>query len=179
MENSESEIEAQKSFNSPPRRRRSTFFEKRDSIVPQPAIENIDPNLCNKVNEVDEKRNQELKRYHDLLLAEKNQWKEEVKSRRNKYHDLRQQFQIASNSSSRSRISYSVLSNEDIEFLKGKINVSQLVERQADLHKSVMQTRELYRRATELDNVILDHCEKKLRKITDYILENSTVEFKE
>ncbi|CAH2268591.1 uncharacterized protein LOC120637638 [Pararge aegeria] len=184
MENCEKESDAQKSFSSPPRRRRSTFFERRDSIVPQPEIidpiqtENIDPNFYKKLNEVDNKHNQDLKRYHDILLAEKNQWKVEVKCRRNKYHDLRQQFQIASNAPSRSRISYSALSNEDIEFLKGKVNVSQLVENQCNLHKSVLRTRDFFRRATELDNVVLDHCEKKLSKVTDYILQNSTIDFK-
>ncbi|XP_023950651.2 uncharacterized protein LOC112054936 [Bicyclus anynana] len=177
MENSEKESDAQKSFSSPPRRRRSTFFERRDSIVPQPVIENIDPNVCKKLNEVDEKRQQDLKRYHDILLAEKNDWKAEVKCRRNKYHHLKQQFQIASNASKKSRISYAVLSNENIEFLKGKANISQLADSQAEFHKSVMQTRELYRRAMELDNIVFDYCEKNLSAVTDHILQNSNIQF--
>lgn len=58
--------------------------------MPQPVTENIDPNVCNKQSEVVETHTRDLLRYHDTLLAEKNQWKAEVKSRRNKYHDLKQ-----------------------------------------------------------------------------------------
>lgn len=76
----------------------------------------------------------------------------------------------------RSRISYSPLSNDDIEFLKAKINISKLVESQLKLHKSVKETRALFRRASELDEVILSHCEDTVNKITEYVLDHSTVE---
>lgn len=83
---------------------------------------------------------------------------------------------MAVKASSRSRISYSALSNEDIEFLKAKPNLSKLVESQLKLHKSVKETRALHRRANELDDVILAHSEECVNKITDHILENSTLE---
>lgn len=72
-------------------------------------------------------------------------------------------------------MSYSALSKEDIEFLKGKPNISKLVDSQQKLHKSVLQTRALYQRANDLDNVVLTRSESILNKVTDYILENSTV----
>ncbi|XP_028169369.1 uncharacterized protein LOC114359261 isoform X2 [Ostrinia furnacalis] len=170
MENSVNEGEVHESFRSPPRRRRSTFFERRDSV------ENIDPSQCAKSSTENDKHNQELQTYYEKLLVEKEQWKKEVNNRRNKYHDLRQQYQMAVKASSRSRISYSALSNEDIEFLKMKPNISKLVESQLKLHKSVKETRALYRRANELDDVILSFSEDKINKVTEYILENSTVE---
>lgn len=83
---------------------------------------------------------------------------------------------MAARAPSRSRISYSALSNEDIEFLKAKVNISKVVENQTKLHKSVKETLALYRRAMELDNVILNDCEDKVNKITKYILDNSTIE---
>lgn len=60
--------------------------------VPQPVTENIDPNVLKtkQTSYKNETHTRDLKRYHDTLLAEKNQWKAEVKSRRNKYHDLKQ-----------------------------------------------------------------------------------------
>ncbi|CAH2100291.1 unnamed protein product [Euphydryas editha] len=176
MEISVTENDVQQSFRSPPRRRRSTFFERRDSLMPQTFNDTLDPNVCKKLNEVDDKHQQELLRYHNNLLAEKQQWKTEVKNRGNKYHDLRQQYQMASKAPSRSRISYASLSNEDIEFLKAKVNTSKIVDNQLQLHKSVKDTRELYRKAMELDNLILSHCEENIKEITDYILENSTIE---
>ncbi|RVE53243.1 hypothetical protein evm_002076 [Chilo suppressalis] len=174
MENTTNECETNQSFRSPPRRRRSTFFERRESFVPQ-SLKNIDPNIPLKMTE-NERHSPDLLVYHDKLLAEKEQWKKEVNSRKNKYHDLRQQYQMALKSSSRSRISYSALSTEDIEFVKAKPNISKLVESQSKLHKSVKEARALYRRANELDDVILRYSEDKVNRITEYILENSTVE---
>ncbi|XP_075988532.1 uncharacterized protein LOC142984663 [Anticarsia gemmatalis] len=174
MENSINENEIHQSFRSPPRRRRSTFFERRDSIVPHTMSENVNPNK--KETEVTERQTQDMTRYYQKLLAEKEMWKKEVNERRNKYHDLRQQYQMAAKASSRSRMSYSALSNEDIEFLKAKPNISKLVDSQQKLHKSVLETREIYRRASELDNIILTHSEDMVNMVTDYILENSTVE---
>ncbi|CAG9575531.1 unnamed protein product [Danaus chrysippus] len=176
MENSVAENEAQQSFKSPPRRRRSTFFERRDSLVVQPTSENIDRNVCRNINETEQKEHPELKRYYETLLGEKEQWKTEVNNRRNKYHDIKQQYQMAAKAPSRSRISYSALSNEDIEFLKAKVNISKVVDSQTKLHKSVKETLALYRRAMELDNVILNDCEDKVNKITKHILDNSTIE---
>lgn len=77
-----------------------------------------------------------------------------------------------------SQMSYSTLSNEDIEFIKGKCNISKLVESQQNLHKSLKETRALYKRACELDDVILNLCEGKVNKITEYIIDNSTIESK-
>lgn len=167
------ETEAQQSFRSPPRRRRSTFFERRDSIVPHTMSENINPNK--KESEVADRQSEDMMRYYQKLMAEKEMWKKEVNDRRNKYHDLRQQYQIAAKASSRSRISYSALSNEDIEFLKGKPNISKLVDSQQKLHKSVLETRSLYQRSNELDNVLLAQSESIVNRVTEYILENSTV----
>lgn len=77
---------------------------------------------------------------------------------------------------SQSRMSYSALSNEDIEFLKAKPNISILVDSQQKLHTSVIETMALVRRANELDKEFLDFCEGQVNKITEHILENSTVE---
>ncbi|CAH0722270.1 unnamed protein product, partial [Brenthis ino] len=176
MENTTNENDANQSFKSPPRRRRSTFFERRDSIAPQTYCENTDPNVCKKLNDVDVKNNEDLIKYHDKLLVEKEQWKTEVKNRRNKYHDLRQQYQMTTKAPSRSRLSYSSLSNEDIEFLKAKVNISKLVDSQLKLQNSVKETQELYKKAIELDNVLLSHCEQKVNEVTDFILENSTID---
>uniref|UniRef100_A0A2A4JC38 Uncharacterized protein n=1 Tax=Heliothis virescens TaxID=7102 RepID=A0A2A4JC38_HELVI len=173
METSMNETEAHQSFRSPPRRRRSTFFERRDSIVPHTMSENVNPNKPEST--VNERRCEDMMRYYQKLLVEKEMWKKQVNERRNKYHDLRQQYQMAVKAPSRSRMSYSALSNEDIEFLKGKPNISKLVDSQQKLHKSVLETTALYRRANELDNVILSQSEKVVSTITDYILENSTV----
>ncbi|XP_041974589.1 uncharacterized protein LOC121729932 [Aricia agestis] len=179
MDNSNSENEVQKPLRSPPRRRRSTFFERRDSLVPPPLSENIDPNVCNKIRSMDEKQDHQLQAYCDKLLAEKEQWKKEVNNRRNVYHDLRHQYQMAVKAPSRSRITYSVLSDEDIEFVKAKVNISKLIDSQQKLHESIRETQQLYRRANALDDVLLNYCEDKVKKITNYILENSTVDPKE
>uniref|UniRef100_A0A1E1WLF2 Uncharacterized protein n=1 Tax=Pectinophora gossypiella TaxID=13191 RepID=A0A1E1WLF2_PECGO len=179
MEESMNEIEVNQTLQSPPRRRRSTFFEKRESIVPQTLSEHAEPNVCKQTTETADERIENLSRYYEKLLAEKEQWKKEVNSRRNKYHDLRQQYQMALKTPGRSRMSYSALSAEDIEFLKGKANIPKLVESQLKLHKSVKELRALYKRANELDSVIIKHCEEKVDKITEYIFENSTIEPKD
>lgn len=83
---------------------------------------------------------------------------------------------MAVKASSRSRMSYAALSNEDIEFLKAKPNISKLIDLQQKLHKSVSETRELYTRANELEDVILRNSEDVVNMVTDYILDNSTVE---
>ncbi|KAL0896026.1 hypothetical protein ABMA27_012011 [Loxostege sticticalis] len=176
MDNSDNEGAVHQSFRSPPRRRRSTFFERRDSVIPQTLSENIDPNVCAKTSTENEKHNQDLSSYYSKLLVEKEQWKKEVNNRRNKYHDLRQQYQMAAKASSSSRISYSALTNEDIEFLKAKPNISKLVESQLKLHKSVKETRALYQKANELEDVILSFSEDIVSKVTKHILENSSVE---
>lgn len=85
------------------------------------------------------------------------------------------QYQMAVKAPSSSRMSYSALSNEDIEFLKGKPNISKLIGSQQKLHKTVLETRALYRRASELDDLILTQSENIVSTVTDYILENSTV----
>lgn len=173
MENSMNETEAHQSFRSPPRRRRSTFFERRDSIVPYTMTENVNPNKPEST--VNERRCEDMTRYYQKLLVEKEMWKKQVNERRNKYHDLRQQYQMAVKAPSRSKMSYTALSNEDIEFLKGKPNISKLADSQQQFHKSILQTSTLYRRANEIDNVILSQSEKVVSTITEYILENSTV----
>ncbi|CAH2068304.1 unnamed protein product, partial [Iphiclides podalirius] len=145
----------------------------KDAVVP--LSENLDL-IANKKFDFNEKRTQELQRYYDKLLNEKEQWKKEVNNRRNKYHDLRQQYQIAAKAPSRSRISYSSLLNEDIEFLKGKVGITKLVESQMKLHKSIKETHALFKRAMELDDVILSYSEDKVRKITEHILDSSSVE---
>ncbi|KAJ2946630.1 hypothetical protein O0L34_g12687 [Tuta absoluta] len=175
MEESINEGELNTSYRSPPRRRRSTFFDRRESFVPQPMSENEDPNVCKQTTDASEKKNEELTKYYDKLLEEKDQWKKEVNRRRIKYHDLRQQYTMALKAPGRSRMSYSTLTDEDIEFLKAKANTSQLVESQQKLHESLIRTRALYRRKNELDNEILMYCEQRVDKITEYILENSTV----
>ncbi|KOB68620.1 Acetaldehyde dehydrogenase (Acetylating) [Operophtera brumata] len=73
-------------------------------------------------------------------------------------------------------MSYSALSNEDIEFLKAKPNISKLVDSQQKLHTSVKETMALVRRAYELDKVFLDFCEEQVNRIIEHIMENSTVE---
>lgn len=83
---------------------------------------------------------------------------------------------MAVNAPSRSRMSYAALTDEDIEFLKGKPNISKLVESQQKLHKSVLETKALFQRANKLDDVILSQSENIISQITDYILENSTIE---
>lgn len=83
---------------------------------------------------------------------------------------------MATKAPSRSRLSYSSLSNEDIEFLKAKVNISKLVDNQQKLHNSVKETQQLYRKAIELDDVLLNHCEQKVNEVTDYLLENSTID---
>lgn len=80
--------------------------------------------------------------------------------------------------SGRLRMSFSTLSNEDIEFIKGKCNISKLVDSQQKLHKSIKETRALYKCACELDDIILSICEDKVNKITEYIIDNSTIESK-
>ena len=160
---------------SPPRRRRSTFFVRRDSLVPQQTPETVDADVTLSGTN-DDRYKQDLASYVEKLLSEKEQWKKEVNNRRHKYHDLRQQYQLMAKAPSRTRISYASLSNEDIEFLKGKQNITKLIDSQASLHKSVLFTRELYKRAVELDNVIEEHVSDKIKKITDYVFENSTVE---
>ncbi|KAM3966621.1 uncharacterized protein ACR2FA_012156 [Aphomia sociella] len=176
METSANENDENQSFRSPPRRRRSTFFERRDSIAPQTLTENTDTNVCKQSPANNEKHNEELSRYYEKLLSEKDQWKKEVMTRQHKYHDLRHQFQMAIKTSSKSRMSFGALSNEDIEFLKAKPNISNLIDSQHKLHKSVKETRALFKRANELDDVILSYSEEKVNKITEYILENSSVD---
>ncbi|KAG6465089.1 uncharacterized protein LOC115453559 [Manduca sexta] len=174
MDNIMNETEVNQSFRSPPRRRRSTFFERRDSIVPT-ITDNVEQQSC-KTDTNDTKRSQDLMKYYEKLLVEKEQWKKEVNDRRNKYHDLRQQYQISVKASSRSRMSYAALTNEDIEFLKAKPNISKLADAQQKLHKSVKETVALVKRMNELDDVVLKHSENIVNTITEYILENSTVE---
>ncbi|XP_013183339.1 uncharacterized protein LOC106129352 [Amyelois transitella] len=176
MENSVNENEAHQSLRSPPRRRRSTFFERRDSIVPQFLSENVDTNACKKTD-TNDKVTEELTRYYEKLLLEKEQWKKEVKSRRHRYDDLKEQCEMAAKSSNKSiSMSLAALSKEDIEFLNGKPNLSKLIDSQQKLHKSVKETCALYSRANDLDDIILNDCERKINTITEHILENSTVE---
>uniref|UniRef100_A0A1E1WEE4 Uncharacterized protein n=1 Tax=Pectinophora gossypiella TaxID=13191 RepID=A0A1E1WEE4_PECGO len=138
------------------------------------------PKHCrNMLNQMCVNKLQKLPTNVSRISQEKEQWKKEVNSRRNKYHDLRQQYQMALKTPGRSRMSYSALSAEDIEFLKGKANIPKLVESQLKLHKSVKELRALYKRANELDSVIIKHCEEKVDKITEYIFENSTIEPKD
>ncbi|XP_068628912.1 uncharacterized protein [Battus philenor] len=176
MEKSLSEHEANQSFRSPPRRRRSTFFERRNSIAPAPVLENFEINYCNKVPDSNQNHYEHLQRYYDQLLSEKDQWKKEVNNRKNKYHDLKQQYQLAVKTTSKSKISYSSLSNEDIEFLNGKISISKLTDSLTKLHESIKKTHAVYKRASDLDDVILSNIEDKVQEITDNVLENSRIE---
>ncbi|CAK1548164.1 unnamed protein product [Leptosia nina] len=160
---------------SPPRRRRSTFFVRRESIVPDPP-----PKRTFVDAEPDRQQNEQLLQYCKDLQNEKQQWKDEVRQRRNDYHELREQCKMAKNAApTRSEMCYSALTDEDIEFLNQKINLSKLCESQQALHKEVEVTRAFYRRAMELDNEILNRCEENVHKIQDNILENSTVDFHE
>lgn len=86
------------------------------------------------------------------------------------------QYELATKSSSTSRMSYSTLTNEDIDFLKAKPNIYKLYESQQKLHKSVKETIAIMRKVNELDDVILSYSEDNVQRITEYILENSTVE---
>lgn len=88
------------------------------------------------------------------------------------------QYEIAAKVSGISQITFSALSNEDIQFINGKCNISKLVESQQKFHKSVKESRALYKRACELDNIILSVCEDTVNKITEYIIDNSTIESK-
>lgn len=83
---------------------------------------------------------------------------------------------MAANAQSRSRMSYSALSNEDIEFLKAKVNISKVVDSQQKFHTSIKETIALVRKANDLDRVLLQFCEEKVNTITEYILENSMIE---
>ncbi|KPI95454.1 hypothetical protein RR46_08913 [Papilio xuthus] len=148
MENSINENEIQQSIRSPPRRRRSTFFERRDSLGPQFLSGRLEQSVAKKDTDINEKHNQELQR----------------------------QYQLAVKSSSKAKICYSALTNEDIEFLKGKVNITKLIDSQRKLHKSVRESHALFKRAAELDNVILSHCEDKIKQINEYILDNSSIE---
>lgn len=80
------------------------------------------------------------------------------------------------NAPSRSRISYASLSNEDIEFLKGKHNISKLVDCQMEFHASVEATRHIYKRSVALDNVFVEYVENNINKINEHILENSMID---
>ncbi|XP_014369394.2 uncharacterized protein LOC106719548 [Papilio machaon] len=176
MEISVNDNEIQQSIRSPPRRRRSTFFERRDSLGPQLLSGKLELSVAKKDTDINEKHNQELQSYYEKLLSEKEQWKKEVNNRKNKYHDLRLQYQLAVKSTSKAKICYSALTNEDIEFLKGKVNITKLIDSQTKLHKSVRESHALFKRAAELDNVILSHCEDKIKQINEYILDNSSIE---
>ncbi|XP_013144369.1 PREDICTED: uncharacterized protein LOC106107901 [Papilio polytes] len=176
MENSINEHEVQQSIRSPPRRRRSTFFERRDSLGPQLLSGRTEENVTKTDADINENHKQELQSYYEQLLSEKEQWKKEVNNRKNRYHDLRLQYQLAVKASSKAKICYSALTNEDIEFLKGKVNITKLVDSQTKLHKSVRESHALFKRAAELDNVILSHCENRIKQINEYILDNSSIE---
>lgn len=83
---------------------------------------------------------------------------------------------MAASASSSSRLSYAALTNEDIEFLNAKPNISKLVESQHKLHNITKVNVAFVRRANELEDVALELCEKRVNKITRHILEHSTVE---
>ncbi|KAH9645779.1 hypothetical protein HF086_012506 [Spodoptera exigua] len=170
MDTSMNETEAHQSFRSPPRRRRSTFFERRDSIVPHAMSENLNP--FKKETEANDRHSEDLTRYRKALHLTS---KYHLEGYKLNYTLCCRQYQMAVKASSRSRMSYSALSNEDIEFIKGKPNISKLIDSQQKLHKSVLEARALYRRASELDNVILTQSENIVSMVTDYILENSTI----
>lgn len=169
MDNSTSETEVHQSFRSPPRRRRSTFFERRDSIVPNIISEK------KKEIEVNERHTDDMMRYYQKLLSEQEMWKKETNEMRHKYDDIKQQYKTTK-SCSGSTMSFAALTDEDIKFFKSKLNVTKLIDSQQKLHKCVLETRELYRRASELDNVILTNSENRVKIVTDYILENSTID---
>lgn len=82
---------------------------------------------------------------------------------------------MATKAPARSRMSYTALSNEDIEYLKAKPNLTKLVESQQKLHMSTKQAVALMRKVIELDEVIVSYCEDKVNQITQHILENSTI----
>ncbi|CAH4035059.1 uncharacterized protein LOC123710413 [Pieris brassicae] len=162
---------------SPPRRRRSTFFVRRESLAPALHAEN---KLDSTNGDERKAHNEAVTKYYNALLYEKSLWKEELIRRRDVYQELRLQCKIAQKRpNSLESQTYSVLNAEDIEFLNRKINLSQLIERQQGLHKSVKIAQAFYRKATELENVILTNVESKIDKIHDYIFENSTMDFVE
>ncbi|GBP27830.1 hypothetical protein EVAR_94234_1 [Eumeta japonica] len=161
------------SFRSPPRRRRSTFFERRVSLAPQHDLEDND-NSMNKKHKC--KHQENLTKYCEKLSEEKDNWKKEVKDRRHIYHDIKQEFETKAKSTSKSIISYELMTNEDIAFLKGKPNIVKIAENQEKLYDTVKETRALFRRVTELDNIILNSCEDIVERVTQHILDNSTVD---
>lgn len=71
------------------------------------------------------------------------------------------------------RINYSILSNEDIEFLRGKPNLTDLVDSVKRLQKATNATYALYKRLEELDNVILERAEGQVERMTKHLLDNS------
>ncbi|KAI8425582.1 hypothetical protein MSG28_011405 [Choristoneura fumiferana] len=85
---------------------------------------------------------------------------------------LRQQLNMAKKSD-KVRINYSILSNEDIEFLRGKPNLTDLVDSVKKLQKATTATYALYKRLGELDNVILEKAESQVERMTRHLLENS------
>ncbi|XP_061724644.1 uncharacterized protein LOC133530642 [Cydia pomonella] len=158
---------AENSSDTPPRRRRrSSFFERR-SIVPEPSM-HIDADDTED-GEVD---NEYLNQYYAQLQSEKNQWKKEVQNRRGILHDAELQLKLAKKSD-KLRINYSILSNEDIEFLQAKPNLTDLVDSVRNLQKSTRETYALYKRAMELDEVVLRDVEGKVERVTRYLLERS------
>ncbi|XP_048000349.1 uncharacterized protein LOC125237378 [Leguminivora glycinivorella] len=166
-ENNVENCNAENSADSPPqRRRRSSFFERR-SIVPEPSM-NI---IADDTN--DEDADEEyLNQYYTQLRSEKDQWKKEVQNRRGILHDAELQLKMAKKSD-KVRINYSILSNEDIEFLQAKPNLPDLVDSVRKLQKSTRETYELYKRAVELDEVVLRDVEGKVERVTKYLLEHS------
>ncbi|XP_073958829.1 uncharacterized protein [Choristoneura fumiferana] len=158
---------AENSAESPPRpRRRSSFFERR-SIVPEPTMDiDVDEEKC------EEDDDKQLRQYYAQLMSEKEQWKAEVKHRRGILHDAELQLNMAKKSD-KVRINYSILSNEDIEFLRGKPNLTDLVDSVKKLQKATTATYALYKRLGELDNVILEKAESQVERMTRHLLENS------
>ncbi|XP_063370047.1 uncharacterized protein LOC134658348 [Cydia amplana] len=166
-ENNVENCNAENSADSlPRRRRRSSFFERR-SIVPEPIM-HIDANDTED-GEVDEEY---LNQYYTQLQNEKNQWKKEVQNRRGILHDAELQLKLTKNSD-KIRINYSILSNEDIKFLEAKPNLTDLVDSVRKLQRSTRGTYALYKRAMELDEVVLRDVESKVERVTRYLLEHS------
>ncbi|XP_063543029.1 uncharacterized protein LOC134751522 [Cydia strobilella] len=152
----------------PSRRRRSSFFERR-SMVPEPSMHNDADDTEDR--EADEEY---LNQYHTQLRREKDEWKKEVKNRRGVLHDAELQLKLAKKS--KTRIDYSILSDEDVKFLEGRPNLTELVDSVNQLQKSTRETYALYQRAMELDEVVLRDVEGKVERVTKHLLEKSSNE---
>lgn len=83
------------------------------------------------------------------------------------------QYQMATK---KSRLSYSALTNEDIEFLNAKINLTKLVDSAGKLHDTTKSCVAFVMKANELDDEMLTLTEKKVDKVVQHLIEQSFLE---